>query len=173
MKSILAATFAASLASSAMASVGFEFGAQFFFPRQDSQGSDEHWTGQGQSFAVLWELDNKLTLGAYAESDTLSDGYGNAYDFSVQAISVAREVVKNASVGLRVGTFTEDYTFPYGSALLGDVVGTVTLISGQGDKASGKLNASAGGRWADSSNNNPNGGDWSGFFVNLAVSIGI
>jgi hypothetical protein len=173
MKRLLAATFAASLASGAMASVGFEFGAQFFFPRLDAQNAQEHWVGQGQSFAVLWDIDNALELGAYAESTNMADGEGGTANFTVQAVSVGREVVKNASVGLRIGTFTEDFTSPYGSGLLADVLGTITLVSGQGDRARGKLEASAGGRWADASTNNPNGTNWGGFFVNLAVSIGI
>lgn len=169
MKRLLAGMLMASLASSAFAAVGFEFGAQFYNPRIDPNGSGYNWTGVGQSFAVTWGIDGGMTLGAYAEATDITDGYGDTYPFTVQAITIAKDIVKNASVGLRVGSFFEDYNSV--SGLLTDITAQLTLIQGGGDRVSGAVLATAGGRYAD--NSNAGGENWSGFFVNLGVAIRI
>jgi hypothetical protein len=167
MKRLMGVLFAASLASGAVASVGFDFGAQFYFPRLDPNGADENWSGQGQSFEVAWGVDNGLALGAYGENTDLSDGTGGSEIFTVQAITITKTIVKNADIGLRIGSFFE--TENDLSGLVTDIAGRVTIISGSGDKVSGTVKASAGGRWAD---NGPNGGEnWSGWFLNLSVGI--
>lgn len=174
MKRLLAVTVAASLASGAMASVGFEFGAQFFYPRLDSQGFGELWTGQGQTFGVNWGIGNDLSLGVHAESLAMTRPDGNnSGSFSAQAVSVSRSVVRNATVGLRIGSFTEDISSNGGSGLLADLVGKVTLIRGTGEKVNGELNASVGGRLADATASSNNGNNWGGWFLNFGVAIGI
>jgi hypothetical protein len=159
----------ASMASAAHAAVGFEFGAQFYNPRIDPNGAGLNWNGVGQSFAVTWGIDGGMTLGAYAEATDLNDGYGNTYPFTVQAISIAKDIVKSASIGLRIGSFYEDYNGV--SGLLTDIAATLTLLQGGGDRVNGAVLATAGGRFAD--NSNSGGEDWSGYFVNLAVAIRI
>jgi len=169
MKRLIAVLFAASLAPAVQASVGFEFGSQFFFPRVDTVGSGYNWTGQGQTFQVNWGLDNGIRLGAYTESTDLGDGYGNSYNFSVQEIVIGKEVVKNAAVHMKIGSFYESYNDV--SGLCTDLVGSITLISGTGDKVTGAIKANVGGRWADNTGNG--GEDWSGWFLNLGVEVGI
>jgi len=171
MKKLMAGLFVASLASTAMATASFEFGSVFFFPRYDSNLGNGNYSGQGQSFAANWDLDNDLIVGAYSESTDLADAYNTAtYNFTVNAITVAKGVVKNASVGLHLGTFYQSYNDYTG--MLTDLFGSVTLMSGNADKVSGSLKASFGGRFARE-NENANDYDWSGYFVSLAVGIGI
>lgn len=169
MKRLIGVLFAASLTSSSLAAVGFEFGSQFYFPRYDPNGAQYNWTGQGQTFQVNWGLDNGIKLGAYTESTDLGDGFGNTYNFSVQEIVIGKDVVKNAAVLLKIGSFYESYNDV--SGLCTDLAAAITLISGSGDKVTGAIKANAGGRWADNSNNG--GEDWSGWFLNLGVEIGI
>jgi hypothetical protein len=171
MKKLMAGLFVASLASTAMATASFDFGSIFYFPRYDSNAGD-NFSGQGQSFSANWDLDNDLIVGAYTESTDLSDQNGNTYPFTVNAITVAKGVVKNASIGLHLGTFYNDvYNDDY-TGMLTDLFGNVTLMAGSADKVSGSLKASFGGRFA---RENENGGDYdfSGYFVALSVGIGI
>jgi hypothetical protein len=177
MKRLLTAgVIAAGLSSSAFASVGFQFGAQFYFPRIDPNGANEHWTGLGQVFGVRWGLDNGLGVGVYTETTDLNDGYGTQETFAAQAVEVSKEIVKNAAVVLRVGSFHE--TENDASGPLVDVLSKITLLQGAGDKVTGAIEANLGGRWADDRpsdlGNNINGGDnWSGFFATLAISASI
>jgi len=171
MKRLMGVLFAASLASTVQASVGFEFGSQFFFPRIDPNGSNETWNGQGQTLQVNWGLDNGIRLGAYTESTDLSDGNGNTENFNVQEIVIGKEVVKNASVLLKIGSFYETENDLGG--LCTDLVGSVTLISGAGDKVTGAIRANVGGRWADNTGNGSVGENWSGYFINIGVEVGI
>jgi hypothetical protein len=171
MKKLMAGLFIASLASQAMATASFEFGSTWFFPRYD-QYNDYNWSGQGQSFAANWDLDNDLIVGAYTESTDMTDGYSNTYVFQVNAISVSKGVVKNASIGLHLGTYYGSYNDYTG--MLTDVVGSVTLMSGNADKVAGSLKANFGGRFArDNEGANTGAIDYSGYFVSLAVGIGI
>lgn len=169
MKRLLAAMLMASLASSAFAAIGFDFGVQYFNPRIDPNGSAYNWTGVGQTFAVTWGIDGGMTLGAYAEATDLNDGYGGTEPFTAQAITISKDIVKNTAVGLRIGSFYEDYNGV--SGLLTDIAASLTLIQGGGDRVNGAVTANAGGRWADNSNNG--GENWSGFFVSLGVAIRI
>lgn len=177
MKRLLTAgVIAAGLSSSAFASVGFQFGAQFYYPRIDPNGSNEHWTGLGQVFGIRWGLDNGLGVGVYTETTDLTDGYGDLEYFSAQAVEVSKDIAKNATVVLRVGSFSETENDLPGALV--DVAGRITLIQGTGDKVSGAIEANVGGRWADNTHADPGailtgGENWSGFFITLAISASI
>jgi len=170
MKKLLAGLFVASMASTAMATASFDFGSIWWFPRYDSNAG-ENYAGQGQSFAVNWDLDNDLIVGAYMEGHDLYDAYNyDTYHFTINAINVSKGVVKNASIGLHLGTFYnayDDYT-----GMLTDLFGEVKVLSASADKVSGSLKATFGGRFARE-NENSNDYDWSGYFVGLAVGVGI
>ena len=168
MKKLMAGLFVASLASTAMATATFEFGSVWFFPQYDDY-YDYNLTGQGQSFAANWDLDNDLYVGAYSETTDLSDGYANTYTFQVSAINVSKGVVKNASIGFHLGTFYSSWDGYTG--MLSDLQGSVTLMSATADKIGGSLKASFGGRFARS--NEGGNVDYSGYFVSLGVGIGI
>jgi hypothetical protein len=167
MKKLLGTVVALGLAASASATVNFQFGSNWYFPRNDVYNTDDHLSGQGQNFGVNWDLENDLIIGAYTEITDLTDGYGSEYPFSVNAITVGKGVMKNASVGLHLGTFYEDYNGYTG--MLTDVFGNVVIMGGSADKISGGLTASFGGRFAV----DDYASDWSGYFINLGVSIGI
>jgi hypothetical protein len=170
MKKLIAGLFAASLASTAMATASFDFGSIWWFPRYDSNYGD-NFAGQGQSFSANWDLDNDLIVGAYSEiSDLYESNNYDTHHFVINAINVSKGVVKNASIGLHLGTFYnayDDYT-----GMLTDVFGDVKILSGNVDKVSGSLKANFGGRFARE-NENSGDYDWSGYFVSLAVGIGI
>jgi len=168
MKKIIAGAFALFMATSAMAAtVGFDYGSTWFRPRLNFEGNNRDWTAQGQTFAINWALDSDTWVGVYSESLNLNDGYGNTYPWAGQAIQVSKGVVKNVVVGIRLGTFNEQY---YGdTGALTDVYGTVTILSGAGDKVSGNLKAEVAGRWAD--DEWQGGQDWSGYTVALTAGI--
>lgn len=168
MKKLIAGAFALSMATSAMAAgtIGFEYGSTWFRPQyNDNTGYD--FTSQGQTFAINWVLDNDMWVGVYTESINLNDGYGNSYPWSAQAIQITKGIVKNVAVGMNIGTFNEQY---YGvSGPLLDVLGEVTILSGNGDKVNGSLKASTSARWA---NDTASGGDnWSGYAVSIAAGL--
>jgi hypothetical protein len=118
---------------------------------------------------ISWTIENDLALGVYSEATMLNDGSGNTDPFNVNALLISKGIVKNVAVAVHLGTFYEDY---YGvSGLLADVFGEVTVLSGKGEKVEGALKTQAGGRFADDSN--AGGEDWSGWFINLIVSLSI
>jgi hypothetical protein len=169
MSKVLATLVALGLSSSAMAAASFDFGSIWFFPRLDANDAQENFAGQGQTVAANWDLDNDLILGAYMEATELNTGDGSSYPFQVNAINISKGVVKNASIGLHLGTFYDDY---YGdTGMLTDLFGSITMISGGADKISGSLKATVGARYADE--NYQNDGNFNGYFVSVAIGIGI
>jgi hypothetical protein len=170
MKKLLTAVAMSLSASTAMATISFDFGSVWTQFRFDPNYSSYNWVAQGQSFAVNWDLENDVVLGYYGENSDMNDGYGTTYPFVVNALSVSKGVMKNASVGLHLGNFYEDYGGYTG--MLTDIYGTVTILGGTADKISGSLKASFGGRFADT-DWNAGGERWNGYFVNVAVGIGI
>lgn len=175
MKKIAGALLVAMLTSTAMAAVSFNFGTNFFKPQKDANGNlDEFSQGQGQNFSVDWMFSDDTFLGYYNESTVMNDGFGNAWNFDVEAIQVGKVVMKGVTVGLNLGTFMDDSgnTFFWGNAtgLLTDVFGSVALLSGAGDKVSGSLNATVAARLADDTWNG-GGGKWNGINVGLAVGL--
>lgn len=169
MKKTLAAVAMSLAASTAVATISFDYGSIWTQFRLDPNNAGYNFTGQGQSFGVNWDLESDLILGYYGENTDMTDGYGNTYPFAVNAISVSKGVMKNASVGLHLGSFYEDYDGETG--MLTDIYGTVTILGGTADKISGSLKASFGGRFADSEWNG--GSTYNGYFVSVAVGIGI
>jgi hypothetical protein len=173
MKKVLAVLFGASLAAPAVAGVGFGYGAVFFFPRYDTQGAAEDFSGQGQMFSVDWSLDNGLSVGVFSEATTLvevDDGY--TYNFAAQGIQIQKTIVKGGEIGMHLGSFYEDFNDK--GALLADLYGSVTLISGNSDKVGGAIKANVGGRLAnDTGGTSVYGSDFSGYFLTLIVAIGI
>lgn len=167
MKKILIAVAAISLASSAFAagSVGVEFGSNWYKVSYTDNVGD-HLTGQGQNFLVFWGLENELQLGTYTESSVMSDSNGTSYSFEVFAIQIAKGIVKNVYAGLNVGQMTNDWAND--SGLLVDVFGNVILLSGGGEKVSGTVKATVGGRFSTDASDNK----WDGMFINLAVGLG-
>lgn len=167
-KMLLAAAASLGMATSAMAAVGVEFGSTWVQVRREPYGGNYDWSYSGQSMLVAWDLDD-MSVGALVERGEIADGFGNAYEFSVQALSFSKAVVKNASVGVRLGTFYEAYNDETG--MLTDVLATITLMGGTMDKIRGELKGSFGGRFA---NNEWNGGEaFSGYFAALSVGFGI
>jgi hypothetical protein len=170
MKKLIAGLFAASLASTAMATASFDFGSIWWFPRYDSNDG-YNYAGQGQAFSANWDLDNDLIVGSYSEiSDLYESTNYDTHHFTINAINVSKGVVKNASIGLHLGVFynaDDDYT-----GMLTDVFGDVKILAGAVDKVSGSLKAQFGARFARE-NENGNDYDYSGYFVALAVGVGI
>lgn len=167
-KMLMAAAAAMALASPALASVGVEFGTTWHQPRREPSGGSYDWSYTGQAMVVAWDLDD-IQVGALVERGQINDGFGNAYDFDIQALSFSKSVIKNAAIAVRLGSFHEDYNDETG--MLTDVVATITLLGGTVDKIRGELKGSLGGRWAD---NDWNGGEsFSGYFAALSVGFGI
>jgi hypothetical protein len=176
MKRTVLAAIAMTLSSSAFAAVSFEFGSTWFFPQLDpnsNTGNDYNYAGQGQTVAANWDLDNDLILGVYIEATELNNGNGQSEPFDVQALTVSKGVMKNASLGMHLGTFHETWFFGNdGTGMLTDLFGTITMISGGAEKISGSLKATVGARYANSDYNSGEG-SFNGYFVSVAVGIGI
>jgi hypothetical protein len=163
MKKAIAAVFALSLASSAMATVGVDFGTNWYKVSYTDNVGD-HLQGQGQNFLISWTLDNDLSLGAYTESGTWTYDGGSTNVWDLRAIQISKGVVKNVAVGLNVGTMYNDWNSE--DSMLTDVFGAVTILGGSGDKVSGALKTTVGARFAYDS-----GYDYSGINVNLSVGL--
>lgn len=144
MKKLFAIAIAVSLAGSAMAagSVGFEWGTNFFKP--SNAGAQ---TQNGTNFTLSWNLDNDLSMGVYTETSNLLGGGAVAGDtVTVSAIQIMKGVVKNVAVGLNLGSGTETVGVGSTSTLV-DVLGTVNILSGTGEKVTGNLRAMASARF--------------------------
>lgn len=167
MKKIMIVLTALSLASPVFAAgmVGVEFGSVWYNVSYTENVGD-HISGQGQSFLVYWGLENELQLGAYTESDVMSDNDGNSYSFEVFAIQIAKGIVKNVYAGINVGQMTNDWT--PASGLMIDVFGNVILLSGGGEKVSGTVKATVAGRFSSDSDDYR----WNGMLIALAVGLG-
>jgi hypothetical protein len=171
MKKLLAAVAMSLSASTAMATISFDYGTIWNQVQFDPNGSSTYnWVGQGQFFSVNWDLESDVVLGFYGENSDYNNGYGDTYPFVINALNVSKGVMKNASVGLHLGNIYDDYNDSTG--MLTDIFGTVTILGGTADKISGSLKASFGGRFADT-DWNAGGERWNGYFVNVAVGIGI
>jgi hypothetical protein len=73
---------------------------------------------------------------------------------TVSAIQIMKGVVKNVAVGLNLGAGTETATAAVGNtATLVDILGTVTILSGTGEKVSGNLRAMVSARFCDTTAN--------------------
>jgi hypothetical protein len=165
MKKLMIAVFALGVASSACAAVGVEFGTDWYKINYTSNVGD-HLMGQGQNMLVYWGLDNDLTVGAYTETDVISNGTGSTYDWEIVAIQVAKGIVKNVNVGLNIGQ--EYNTWASVTGAVTDVFASVVILSGSSDKVNGTVKATVAGRFsADMS-----GYDFSGMMVNLSVGLG-
>jgi len=169
MKKLMLAVLTLTMAASAHAAVSFEFGSSWFFPRIDQNNSNQHLAAQGQTFAANWDLENDLILGVFTETGDLNNGLGNNGVYNVSAVAVSKGVMKNASVGLRLGRLAENYNGS-NAGMLTDLVGSVTLVSGAADKISGSLKANFGGRFANIDYSG--GDDLTGYFVAAAVGLG-
>lgn len=170
MKKIMTGAFALAMASNAFATASFEFSSIWWYPRYDTNYG-YNMSGQGQGVGINWDLDNDLFVGAYSEiSDVYEPTNYDTHHFTINAINVGKGVVKNAAIGLRLGTFYnayDDYT-----GMLTDVYGNVTMMSGSVDKVSGSLHATFGGRFAREYEN-AGDYDFSGYFVSLGIGVGI
>lgn len=138
MKRVLVIALAAMLAGGAVqaASVGFDFGTNFFKP--SVAGAQ---TGNGSNFLISWQLDNDVALGVYTEQNPNVVVGALAGTLAVSAIQVTKGVIKNVSVGLNLGSGSTTATLPVSTAALVDVLGTVNILSGSGDKVQGALKA--------------------------------
>jgi hypothetical protein len=164
MKKILAFAVAISLASTAMAGgVAFDFGTNFFKPSANGAQAQN-----GQNFLMSWTLEGDLSFGVYTEQSNLF-GIANwpvGTTFTVSAIQVAKGVLKNVQVGLNLGSGTDSAAAPSGStAPLCDVFGTVTMLSGAGEKVTGALRATVSARFCNTTNNTD------GVNVGLSVQV--
>lgn len=173
MKKLIGAVLALGMSSSAFATASFEYASVWSFPTYDPIYNGDEFHGQGQSFAANWDLDNDLIVGVYTESTVLTevdDGY--TYNMTVNALNISKGVVKNASIGLHLGTFYEDWNGAAG--MLTDLFGSVTIMSGSADKIGGALKATFGGRFArDNYDATGYYGNWGGYFASLGVALAI
>jgi hypothetical protein len=160
MKKVLVIALAAMLAGGAVqaASVGFDFGTNFFKP--SGAGGE---TGNGSNFLISWQLDNDVALGVYTEQDPAVVQDAGTAAFTVSAIQVSKGVIKNVSVGLNLGSGTEDNT-PDTAALV-DIFGAVNILSGSGEKINGSLKATVAARFCNT-NINMDG-------VNLGLAVAL
>ncbi len=159
MKKVLAIAVVMGLAAGAQAaSVGFDFGTNFYKPSAAGLNAEN-----GTNFGVNWMLDNDLKLGIYNE---MSNVTGVATGFSLSAIQIAKGVVKNVFVGLNLGAGTGVTT-----ATDVDIFGTVNILSGTGEKVSGNLVATVAARFCKAQVNAvPDIAD--GYNLGLAANIG-
>lgn len=150
MKKLFAYVIAMSLAGSATAaSIGFDFGTNFYKP-----SAAGYTTENGQNFSVSWNLDSDISFGVYNEQSNVvgPTAVVSVGTLDVSALEVSKGVMKNVSVGLRLGsaTFT-DTTTPTAlsnTSTFVDILGTVTILSASGDKVEGSLRASAAARFS-------------------------
>lgn len=169
MKKLLAGAVVVSLAGSAMAagnSVGFQFGTNFFQPSAAGLVAQN-----GQNFTISWMLDNDVSLGVYNElTPTLNATAATVGTITVNAIQVAKGVMKNVTVGLNLGAGTVTANAPLVAATnpLADVFGSVNILSGSGDKISGNLTAVVAARFERNGTTNAGA---NGTNVGLAVGI--
>lgn len=162
MKKIFAIAVAVSLASTAMAGgVAFEFGANFFKPNLAGAQAQN-----GQNFTMSWNLESDLSLGVYTEQGSLLGGVWGAGDtITVSAIQVTKGVMKNVEIGLNLGSGTETIGGVANTAPLVDILGSVNILSGSGDKVSGALVGVAAARFCNTTNN------MDGVNVGIAVEV--
>ena len=162
MKKILAVAIAVSLASTAMAGgVAFEFGANFLKPNLAGAQAQN-----GQNFTMSWNLGSDLSLGVYTEQSFLFDGgvvWVAGSTLTVSAIQVTKGVMKNVEIGLNLGSGTDSASAS--TAPLVDILGSVNILSGSGDKVSGALVGMAAARFCNTTNNTD------GVNVGIAVEV--
>jgi hypothetical protein len=166
MKKIVAAVFALSLTSSAMAAVGVDFGTNWYKVSYTDNVGD-HLFGQGQNFLVSWTLDNGLTLGSYTESGVWTYYSGSADEWELTAIRIGKDVVKNVSIATNIGRMFEAWNDEEHTLI--DVLATVTLVGGTSSQISGALKFTIGGRYT--SKLDPDYYDFSGFTSGLSVGL--
>ncbi len=166
MKKILTVLFAVSVASSAMAAgnLSVDFGS-VWYKVSYTDGVSDHLQGQGQSFAINWTLDNDLSLGAYSESGRwvyASTGYD---DWDIRAITIAKGIVKNVTIGMNLGDMYDTYSGDDG--MLTDIFGSVVILGGSGDKVSGQLKTNVGARFI------VNDSDYNMSGITVSLSVGL
>jgi hypothetical protein len=171
MKKLFAYVIAMSVASTAMAgSVGFDFGTNFYKPHASGGQA-----ANGSNFLVSWVLDNDVSLGVYTELSNVAvndtAGVAAASTLSVNAIQVTKGIMKNVTVGLNLGSGALAAAAPLAAETkpLVDILGTVDILSGTGDKIQGALRASVAARFLNTSTGtNPK---LDGVNVGLAVQL--
>ena len=162
-KLFTAVVVAGALASTAMATVGIDFGTNWYKVNY-TDNSGDHMLGQGQNFLVTWTLDNDLSLGSYAEAGTWIYNGGSTDDWDLTAIQIAKGIVKNVAIGTNIGRMYNTYG---GSAgMLTDVFGSVVVIGGSGDKVNGSLKAIVSARFT-----HDNSDTFNGLNLNLVVGL--
>jgi len=166
MKKLMIAVFALALASPVMATVGVDFGVNWYKVNYTDNLGD-HLMGQGQNMTVSWGMDD-LTVGVYMENDVLSDSNGNSYPADLIAIQITKGIVKNVSVGLNLGQGNQNWiSGPIGFT---DVFASVVVLSGAGDKISGNVKATVADRFSREVYNGWDY-DFGGIVVNLSVGL--
>jgi hypothetical protein len=170
MKKLFAIAIAMSLAGAASAaSIGFDFGTNFYKPAVTG-----YTTENGENFALSWNLDSDVSLGIYTETSNFSAGTAaTTGTLAVSAVQVTKGVMKNVNVGLAVGSATSTIGAVTSTAPMVDIVGTVDILSGSGDKISGALRASAAARFcqADLENTAAAFNEADGVNLGLAVQV--
>jgi hypothetical protein len=163
MKKLLITAVAVLLAGGVMAAnLEFDAGINFFQPALAGAQAKE-----GQTLAMSWGLDTDLMAGIYTELTNLVGGAGVAAGdtLAVTAIQVSKGVVKNVVVGLNLGRGTPSSAGAV-AANLADVFGTVTILSGSGEKITGSLKAMVAARYCNSTPK------MDGYNFGLAVGVG-
>lgn len=171
MKKLLIAVFALALAAPVSASVGVDFGVNWYKVNY-TYNVGEHLMGQGQNMTVAWGLDNDLTVGAYLENDVLSDNDGNSYTNELLGIQLVKGIVKNVGFGLTLGQGNNELLDIWGGGPITftDVFAVVTVLSGASEKVSGSVKATVAGRFCRDVDTG-NDYDMSGLVINLSVGL--
>ena len=165
MKKLFAAVLTLSLASSAMAGFGVEFGSNWYKVNHTDNVYDNLF-GQGQNFTLTWSLDNDLSLGSYAEAGTWLYDNGSSDTWELTAIQISKGIVKNVAIGTNIGRMYT--TYGGNQALLIDVFGEVTLLAGTGDKVGGSVKTQITARYSNDAVSDYN---FSGVGLNLLVGL--
>lgn len=172
MKKLFATILVAALAGGTAhaGSVAFDFGTNFFKP--SATGGQ---VGNGSNFLVSWTIDNDISFGAYTESSIATATDSNAVPalrtgtLTVTAIQVTKGIVKNVAVGLNLGSGTLGAAWTAETDPLVDILGTLNILSGKGDKVEGYLKAIAAARFCNTgggANNVPMDG------INFGLAVG-
>lgn len=160
MRKFYAAVMVAALSAGVAhaGSVGFDFGTNFYKP--SIAGAR---VTNGSNFLVSWVMENDLSMGVYSEASVFTVG-ATTGTLTVSALQVTKGVIKNVAVGLNLGTGRETVAAANSAALV-DILGTVNILSGKGDKVEGVLKATAAARFCNTTTNADG--------VNLGLAVGV
>ena len=155
-------------------SIAFSYGTNFFSPSNSGFN-----TSNGVTTILEWQLDTGMTLGVVNEQTVLdytnAAGVQQVGDVTVNGIRITQSVMDRVRIGLGLGSGATNNMTADDRATVVDVVGEVTLFSGEGNRVKGSLVATVAARYMNTPNlvavgdavDNLNGSN-----VGLAVKLG-